>query len=168
MISAHSVLLNLVTCQLLNIPEQAVGDFRLEANRTEITRMAQRLKRTPQFAFEVGKRCGWRCAVCSMQVRPLLDAAHIRGVAEKGFDDCRNGLILCNNHYSAFDAHLINFRPETGAVVFCQGVTATQLRVTVLILPEDIRPHIDALRWRWERFGGDNDQLSRSAKHTTT
>jgi putative restriction endonuclease len=124
-------------------------EFRLETNRAETARITRRLKRTPQFAFEVGKRCGWHCAVCSMVVWPLLDAAHIRGVAEKGSDDCRNGLILCKNHHSAFDANLINFQPETGDVVVRRGVTADQLGVTVLTLPEETRPHIDALRWRW-------------------
>jgi hypothetical protein len=135
------------------VSEGVGGEFRLEANRAEMAQMARRLKRTPRFAFEVGKRCGWRCAVCSIQVRPLLDAAHIKGVAEKGSDDCRNGLILCKNHHSAFDASLINFQPETGGVVLRDGVTADGLGVTVLTLPERIRPHIHALRWRWERAG---------------
>jgi hypothetical protein len=113
-----------------SISEEATAEFRLEASRAEIARMARRLKRTPQFAFEVGKRCGWCCAVCSMQVRSLLDAAHVRGVAERGSDDCRNGLILCKNHHSAFDAGLISFHPETGAIVFREGFTAEQLGVT--------------------------------------
>jgi putative restriction endonuclease len=139
------------------VSEKVAGEFRLEANRTEIATMARRLKRTPQFAFEVGKRCGWRCAVCPVQVRPLLDAAHIRGVADKGSDDCRNGLILCKNHHAAFDASLISFRPETGVVVFRHEVSADQLGVTVRTLPEPIRPHIDALQWRWKQFGGAMD-----------
>jgi hypothetical protein len=137
------------------ISGQATAEFRLEANRTEIAQIARRLKRTPQFAFEVGKRCGWCCAVCSMQVRSLLDAAHVRGVADKGSDDCRNGLILCKNHHSAFDAGLIGLCPETGAVVLREGFTVEQLGMTTLTLPEQVRPHIDALRWRWERFGRD-------------
>ena len=144
----------------------AAGEFRLEASRAEIAQIARRLKRTPKFAFEVGKRCGWCCAVCSIRVRPLLDAAHIRGVAEKGSDDARNGLILCKNHHSAFDSGLIEFQPETGAVVFCRGVTADQLGVTVLTLPEEIRPHTDALRWHWEHSGGHHSEPLRPATIT--
>jgi hypothetical protein len=130
----------------------AAGDFRLEANRSEMARIGRRLKRTPQFAFEVGKRCGWRCAVCCIHVRQLLDAAHIRGVADKGSDDPRNGLILCKNHHSAFDAGLISFHPETGAVVLRESFTVEHLGVTSLTLPKEIRPHIDALRWHWEKM----------------
>jgi predicted restriction endonuclease len=130
------------------VSEQATAEFRLEASRTEIARKARRLKRTRQFAFEVGKRCGWCCAVCSMGVRPLPDASHIRGVAEKGSDDRRNGLVLCNNHHSVFGAGLITFHPETGAVVLRDGFSVEQLEVAALTLPERVRPHIDALRWR--------------------
>jgi len=101
-----------------------------------------------------------------MGVRPLLDAAHIRGVAEKGSDDARNGLILCKNHHSAFDAGLIGFEPETGAVVLHRSVTADQLGVTLLTLPDEIRPHIDALRWRWEQSGwGDDGEQPRQPLH---
>ena len=57
-------------------------------------------------------------------MRPLLEAAHIRGVAQKGSDDCRNGLILCKNHHSAFDTNLIIFQPETERLSF---VTASLL-----------------------------------------
>jgi putative restriction endonuclease len=131
------------------------GEFRLEANRTEISQLARRLKRTPRFAFEVGKRCGWRCAVCSMELKSLLDAAHVRGVAEKGSDDPRNGLILCKNHHAAFDARLVGFRPETGEVVLRHGLSADQLGVSVITLSEELQPHIDALRWRWELVNVD-------------
>lgn len=153
--------------QLATLPPHGMGEFRLEANRSEIARMARRLKRTPQFAFEVGKRCGWRCAVCPMELRPLLEAAHIRGVAQKGSDDCRNGLILCKNHHSAFDTNLIIFQPETGAVVVRHGITADQLGVTVLAIPKEIRPHVDALRWRWEQAGADLGEQLRSTKRNS-
>jgi putative restriction endonuclease len=128
---------------------QDAGEFRLEANRTEFEQMPKRLKRNPRFAFEVGKRCGWRCAVCSMQFKHLLDAAHIRGVAQKGSDDPRNGLILCKNHHAAFDKDLLNFQPENGAVVVRNGISPKQLGVTAVFLAEEQRPHIEALQWRW-------------------
>jgi len=127
------------------------NEFRLEANRIEIAQMAKRLERTPRFAFEVGKRCGWRCAVCSMELRHLLDAAHIRGVAEKGSDDPRNGLVLCKNHHTAFDKGLICFQPDTWAVILRKGIFAEDLGISTLVLTEKLKPHIDALRWRWDR-----------------
>jgi hypothetical protein len=127
------------------------NEFRLEANRIEIAQIPKRLKRTSRFAFEVGKRCGWRCAVCSIELKHLLDAAHVRGVAEKGSDDPRNGLILCKNHHTAFDKGLLCFRPETGAVVLRKGMSAEDLGIDALVLTEELKPHIDALRWRWDR-----------------
>jgi predicted restriction endonuclease len=129
----------------------------LEANRQERAQIEQRLKRSPRFAFEVGKRCGWRCAVCAVDLKPLLDAAHIRGVADRGSDDPRNGLILCKNHRAAFDARLINFHPETGIVAVRAGITADELGITVSALEQGLRPHIDALRWRWGRSVPIND-----------
>jgi putative restriction endonuclease len=126
-------------------------EFRLEANRTEVAQLAKRLKRNPRFAFEVGKRCGWRCAVCPIELKELLDAAHIRGVADKGSDDPRNGVIFCKNHHAAYDAGLFNFRPETGDVILRNGVSTEQLSISVLALAEHTRPHIDALRWRWSQ-----------------
>jgi hypothetical protein len=131
-------------------PAGDVGEFRLD--RREVAKSAARLKRNPRFAFEVGKRCGWQCGICSVAFKALLDAAHIRGVTDKGSDDPRNGIILCKNHHAAFDAGLFNFEPETGNVVFRTGISAAQLGVTLLGLGRHKRPHMDALKWRWERF----------------
>jgi hypothetical protein len=63
------------------------------------------------------------------------------------------GSSSARNHHSAFDSHLLVFHPDTAAVVFRDGITADQLGVTVPELNEQIRPHIDALRWRWEHAG---------------
>jgi putative restriction endonuclease len=128
------------------------SEFKLEASRKELAQLTRRLKRSPKFVFEVGKRCGWRCAVCAIDLKPLLDAAHIRGVADKGSDDPRNGLILCKNHHAAFDANLLSFQPETGAVVVRDGVSVEQLGIDVFVLKDEIRPHTDALRWRWDQI----------------
>jgi putative restriction endonuclease len=128
-------------------------EFRLEANRAEIEHLSKRKKRSCRFTFEVGKRCGWRCAVCNIELKCLLDAAHIRGVADKGSDDPRNGLILCKNHHAAFDAGLLNFHPETGAVELSDHLSTEKIGITVSVLPEQLRPHIEALRWRRERSG---------------
>jgi len=130
----------------------ATTAFRLDANREERKQLAKRLKRSARFSFEVGKRCGWRCAVCAIEIQELLDAAHVRGVAEKGSDDPRNGLILCKNHHAAFDKGLLNFHPDTGAVELTAELSMALIAITVNSIPEAIRPHTDALRWRWERW----------------
>jgi hypothetical protein len=90
--------------------------------------------------------------VCAIALQELLDAAHVKGVAEKGSDDPRNGLILCKNHHAAFDKGLLNIHPDTGAVELTAGLSIALIAITVDTIPEAIRPHIDALRWRWERW----------------
>jgi putative restriction endonuclease len=128
-------------------------DFRLEASRSEISQIARRLKRDPKFKFEVGKRCGWQCSFCTMSVKILLDAAHVRGVADRGSDDARNGLILCKNHHIAFDKGLVGIHPETGRVTCKRDATREQLGISIGVVPEVRRPHIDALHWRWAWSG---------------
>ena len=39
-----------------------------------------------------------------------------------------------------------------------RDVAADQLGVTVSTLPKEIRPHIEALRWRWRLVGADMDE----------
>ncbi len=41
-------------------PAPTASEFRLEASREERAQMEKRLKRSPRFAFDVGKRCGWQ------------------------------------------------------------------------------------------------------------
>ena len=61
-------------------------------------------------------------------------------------------LILCKNHHAAFDQGLLNFHPDTGAIELKYGLSTALLAITVKTLSDAVRPHIDALRWRWERW----------------
>ncbi|MDR6417577.1 HNH endonuclease [Pseudarthrobacter sulfonivorans] len=56
-----------------------------------------------RFAFDVYKRYGAECAVCGLNVKGLLQAAHLLSKKLGGSDDARNGLPLCANHHLAFD-----------------------------------------------------------------
>jgi hypothetical protein len=56
-----------------------------------------------RFAFDVYKRYGSECAVCGLNVKGLLQAAHLLSKKDGGSDDARNGLSLCANHHLAFD-----------------------------------------------------------------
>lgn len=56
-----------------------------------------------RFAFDVYKRYGTECAVCGLNVKGLLQAAHLLSKKLGGSDDPRNGLPLCANHHLAFD-----------------------------------------------------------------
>ena len=125
--------------------------FRLDASRNEKKFLGRRLLRDPFFKFYVGKRVGWQCAVCDIRVPQLLDAAHIKGVAEGGSDDSRNGLLLCASHHRAFDRNLFRIKPDDVRVCCSDALTAQMLGITVVQLCEVVRPHVDALRWRWSK-----------------
>ena len=59
-----------------------------------------------KFKFDVIKRYGAKCAVCGIDLKEVLEAAHIVPKSEDGVDDPRNGLILCANHHRMFDSNL--------------------------------------------------------------
>lgn len=53
------------------------------------------------------------CAVCGLDSPPLLQAAHIIGVADpRSSDHPSNGLRLCRNCHALFDSGLLLFRPD--------------------------------------------------------
>jgi putative restriction endonuclease len=103
-----------------------------------------------RFRFHVMSRYGHKCAVCEIRHPSLLKAAHIRGKAEYGTDDWRNGLPLCATHHDAFDRYLFGIDPETGAVRCKPGINEKDigLREKKLTTLKNT-PHVDALRWRW-------------------
>jgi putative restriction endonuclease len=89
-----------------------------------------------------------------MQVAELLDAAHIVGVEHDGTDDPRNGLIFCATHHRAFDANMFAINPTDLQVIngerqpSLDALGIERLNISTLTR----LPHIDALRWRWERW----------------
>ncbi len=69
------------------------------------------------FRSRVLAQYGTKCALCSMDVVELLQAAHIRNFAiDPTANLPDNGIPLCLNHHGAFDLHLIEVDPETLAV----------------------------------------------------
>lgn len=48
-----------------------------------------------------------RCAVCELQIRPLLEAAHIVPDSDGGSASVNNGLGLCVLHHRAFDCGIL-------------------------------------------------------------
>ena len=127
--------------------------FSLFIKRRRVESSQKRAARSPLFAYEVGKRCGWRCAVCEVSQSALLDAAHICGVSHSGSDSPLNGFILCKNHHAAYDNGLFDIEPESGRIVITNGVANSSLLITKSELDERVMPHKDALKWRWEKSG---------------
>ncbi len=107
-----------------------------------------------RFKFQVLRRYGATCAMCDLQVRELLEAAHIVPDEKNGSNDPRNGLVLCRNHHVALDRGLLAIHPESLEFhIRRDGPDKGMLGVTRNDLTHlERRPHLDALRWRWERW----------------
>ena len=70
-------------------------------------RTVEQYNRSAKFRNEVLTMYGEQCAVCGCTEEKILQAAHIRAVAEGGSDDPKNGICLCANHHLMFDHDLI-------------------------------------------------------------
>lgn len=116
------------------------------------------IQRDEKFRFKVLKRYGAKCAVCSIEVKPLLQAAHIIPKANLSADDERNGLILCHNHHDAFDAFLFGINPETKKIEYRKnGPVKDKLKIeSEFLSPKHNMPHIEALQWRYKEFLKEN------------
>jgi putative restriction endonuclease len=136
--------------------DQGESPFVLE---TEITRASRSVVSRPnqqRFKFAVLKLYGPACAVCDLAVTDLLQAAHLRGKAERGSDDPRNGLVLCALHHVAYDRGLFAIEPTSQDVrVLANGPDAVQLRLTRGSLHHLPRmPHQEALIYAWSAWKG--------------
>lgn len=107
-----------------------------------------------RFKFLVFQRYGSKCAVCSMEIPELLQAAHLVPVSQKGSFDPRNGLVLCYTHHRALDVGLFAFDPETTTLAYKDGgPDAGALGIQVDSLAHlGNKPHDEALAWCWERW----------------
>lgn len=67
----------------------------------------------PLFASQVMLAYETRCAVCSLNHRQLLDAAHIIPDSDpRGLPIVPNGLALCKIHHAAYDQNILGIRPD--------------------------------------------------------
>ncbi len=110
-----------------------------------LTRPGQR-----KFRFAVAARTGERCALCSVDVRILLDAAHVVPVKDRGSDHPENGIMLCANHHRAFDEGLVAIDPYSLRIHVRPTAGSIRIENTVLV---GLPPHRDALLWRWNWLG---------------
>ncbi len=86
-----------------------------------------------RFALRVLQRGRAACAICGIDVKQVLQAAHIRPKRKRGSDDPGNGLILCALPHSAFDAAL--FAIECHSLMFRikrSGPNANTLRIMLV------------------------------------
>ncbi|GER92015.1 hypothetical protein KDW_61770 [Dictyobacter vulcani] len=136
--------------------------FTLFHNDKSVKRTVQSRPNQQRFKFQVFKRYGATCMVCGLNAVALLQAAHIVPKEHKGSDDPRNGLVLCANHHLAFDLSLFAIHPDT--LELCAAPSIENLQ-ELLITVDSIHhlsclPHIDALRWSFERWQKNNERTS--------
>jgi hypothetical protein len=130
--------------------------FVLEGNRRRKRRGAVTVRPDQaRFKIEVFRRYGPRCPLSGMAVPEMIEAAHLRGDADGGTSDPRNGLPMNAALHRAFDAHLFAINPDTlTAEVRREGPTLEELGIIDPKLALPRLPHRDALAWRyteWQR-----------------
>jgi putative restriction endonuclease len=107
-----------------------------------------------------------KCTLCRLQHRELLDAAHIVSYAEGGTHQVSNGMSMCKIHHAAYDADIVGVRPDGVADVRRDVLEETdgpmlrhglqEVHGVRLLLPWSpaLRPSVERLEKRWERFRG--------------
>ncbi|MFF3878170.1 HNH endonuclease [Streptomyces sp. NPDC001978] len=125
--------------------------FDLEGNRRR-RRSGTVVHRPDQarFKLEVFQRYGPRCPLSGIAVPQMIEAAHLRGDADGGTSDARNGLPMNAALHRAFDAHLFAINPDTlTAEPRPGGPSLEDMGILHPRLTLDHVPHPDALRWRY-------------------
>ena len=107
------------------------------------------------FRHHVMSKYGYKCAVCEINHKALIHAAHICGVDDNGSDDWRNGIPLCGTHHLAFDEPdpLFCFNPEDKKILMKPGITRSSISITEssLSTKNGRLPHVEALAWKEKR-----------------
>lgn len=85
--------------------------------------ISTRLSRDARFAPRVKEQFDYACAVCSVQLE-IVEAAHIVPVNDThSSDEIWNGLSLCPNHHTLFDARRFVIAPSLEVVVDNDSIT---------------------------------------------
>lgn len=70
-----------------------------------------------------------QCRLCNIKTTSVLRASHIKEWSKSSREeriDADNGLLLCANHDSLFDRHLISFEPNTGDICISTSIDNDQ------------------------------------------
>lgn len=82
-----------------------------------------RLSRDAKFAPRVKEQYAYSCAVCGVQLE-IVEAAHIIPANDaRSSDDIWNGLALCPNHHTLFDARRFVVEPNLVVRIDHEAVT---------------------------------------------
>ncbi|MFB7676088.1 HNH endonuclease [Kitasatospora purpeofusca] len=129
-------------------PFRLQGNRRRQRNGTVVTRPDQ-----ARFKLEVFQRYGPRCPLSGIAIPQMIEAAHLRGYADDGTSDARNGLPMNAALHRAFDAHLFAINPETlTAEARPEGPSLEAMGIVHPKLALDRQPHPEALHWRYNEW----------------
>ncbi|MFB7943399.1 HNH endonuclease [Kitasatospora phosalacinea] len=140
--------------QLLDHDRSEEQPFQLEGNRRR-RRSGTVAVRPDQarFKLEVFQRYGPRCPLSGLAVPQMIEAAHLRGDADGGTSDARNGLPMNAALHRAFDAHLFAINPDTlTAEARPDGPSLESMGIVHPKLVLEHLPHPEALRWRYDEW----------------
>jgi putative restriction endonuclease len=129
-------------------PFQLEGNRRHRRNGTVVRRPDQ-----ARFKIEVFQRYGPRCPFSGIEIPQMVEAAHLRGDADGGSSDARNGLPMNAALHRAFDAHLFAINPTTlMAEARPDGPSLDEMGILHPKLALKRFPHPDALEWRYTEW----------------
>lgn len=118
---------------------------------------ANRLRRDSRFAPAVKEQYDHSCAICSTQLE-IVEAAHIIPAHEPdGRDEPWNGVALCPNHHSLFDAR--HFIVDPDLQVHVDRVTVQYLRDSDRAAGIDLLLQFDGCEMRPPRFWSVNIEM---------
>jgi len=104
------------------------------------------------------------CAICKLQHRSLLDAAHIIPDSQGGLPEVQNGLSLCKIHHAAYDQNIIGINPdyiinvredileEIDGPMLKYGLQETNNQRLILPRKRNLYPNRDYLAQRFDNF----------------
>lgn len=92
-------------------PSKVCEEFDIMEERSKST--TSYYNRRAKFREEVLEKYQYQCAICRCSEEKILQAAHIRAVADKGSDAVENGICLCANHHLMFDKGLLKIKHKT-------------------------------------------------------
>jgi putative restriction endonuclease len=84
----------------------------LAARQRYAERIVRQRLHQPRFSRQVLQAYGYRCTVCRLRRRELLEAAHIKDDAQGGRPVVTNGMAMCAIHHRAFDTNVLGVRPD--------------------------------------------------------
>jgi predicted restriction endonuclease len=73
-----------------------------------------------------------KCRLCSVTTTSVLRASYIKSWTKSSKEerlDINNGLLLCANHSSLFNKHLISFNPDNGKICISKSINEEQRNI---------------------------------------